>query len=96
MKHIVMLRFAQGKMDNQYYDLAVKTFQSLQETLPEIKKVSVKKNCVLRNGNYDLMIEMDIADKESLDTYLRHPLHIAFADAVTPVMDSRASFDYED
>ena len=47
-----------------------------------------------REGNYDLMIRLELEDSSVLPVYLSHPLHQEFARSNGTQLLSRASFDY--
>ena len=92
--HVVLLRFVPDFLSEEHVSYTAKLFAQLQNAIPEILTVSVYQNCVQRNGNYDLMIAMELSDTAALPVHLSHPLHIAFAESNRDYLLSRASFDY--
>lgn len=92
--HIVMLRFISEETANEGYELAKTAFADLKKEIATIEDVKIRRNCVGREGNFSVMIEMVLSDEETLDKYLKHPLHVGFAQKCMPNMNGRASFDY--
>ncbi|MDO4204791.1 MAG: Dabb family protein [Selenomonadaceae bacterium] len=92
--HIVMLRFKSEETADEGFELARVAFADLQKEIPTIEDVKIRRNCVAREGNFSVMIEMVLSDEETLDKYLKHPLHVGFAQKCMPNMNGRASFDY--
>ena len=92
--HIVMIRFQKDFLTDEYFNYTTAVFHDMKEQIPGILSAKVRRNCIPRDGNYDVMIEMELADASILSHYLGHPLHIAFADSHKGKLVSRASFDY--
>ena len=44
---------------------------------------------------FDLALSSDFKDKESLEAYQTHPLHVAVREFITEVRTARAVVDYE-
>ena len=92
--HIVMLRLTPGFVTDEYFAYTEDIFARLREAVDGILAVSCHRNCVAREGNYDLMIRLELADASVLPVYLAHPLHLEFARSNGDQLLSRASFDY--
>ncbi len=96
MRHFVFMKFEPGFFDTGVFEYIRSTFASLKAVLPEdILFCRVSRNCVERERNMDLMIEMELKDKSSLELYLLHPLHIAIGERMNSHVTERASFDCE-
>lgn len=97
MTHMVFMKFEDGFFDDSIFSMISDAFNDLAEALPdEILSVSLRKNCVDRKFNMDMLIEMKLRGEESLGIYLEHPIHIAIGKIMNSHIVSRASFDYED
>lgn len=97
MTHMVFMKFEKGYFDNEVFSKISEAFTSLANALPdEILSVSLRKNCVDRKFNMDMLIEMKLRGEDSLGIYLNHPIHLAIGDIMNPHITDRASFDYED
>ena len=97
MRHIVMMKLEPGLFNDAAEADYRETFAALQAALPEeILAVRVCRNCVLREANMDVMVEMRLKDAESLSKYLRHPLHVAIGERYNPHVLRIASFDTEE
>ncbi len=94
MKHYVLLKFKKGQLSEEISVMAQQILGKLVEAVEEIKTVTVHTNCVNRQDNYDLMVEMDLANKETLQTYLDHPYHKEFIEYVKDKVEAKVSFDY--
>lgn len=94
MKHIVLFRFEEGFFDDAVVREAKDAFAELSSVLPDdIGQVEIRKNCVERDGNFDLAVMMELKGEASLNRYLNHPAHIALVKRWLPVLHARASFD---
>lgn len=91
--HYVMLRLEPGFVTDEYFAYTEDIFNRLLEAQEDILSVSVHRNCVAREGNYDLMIRLELENEAALPRYLAHPLHQEFARSNGDVLLSRASFD---
>lgn len=96
MNHIVVFKFEENFMDAALVDNAKKVFQQLKRELPQdVLQVGVYENIVERDTNYDLLVSMELAKRDSLDKYLNHPIHVALVKDWIPHISSRASLDYD-
>ena len=96
MKHYVLMRLKPGVFDEQAERDYRETFEKLRAALPEeILSVSVRRNMVDRPQNMTVMIEMTLRDQDSLQKYLRHPLHVGIGQRYNPFVEAIASFDCE-
>lgn len=96
MKHYVLLKFEPDYFDEEVFHYLRTTFSRLQSVMAdEIFSCRVSKNCVERESNMDVMIELELKDPESLLKYLNHPLHRAVGERMDCHVLSRVSFDRE-
>ncbi len=96
MKHLVLMRLEPGRFDAAAEREYNETFDALKAALPDdILAFRVLRNCVAREQNMDVMIELELAGPDSLPAYLDHPLHKAIGARYNPYVLSIASFDYE-
>ena len=96
MTHYLLMKFTPGYMGDTLFDLARETYEELARQVPGVHKVRVERNCVARDSNADLMVCMDLINKDALDTYLDHPLHRNFAAQVESCLVMRLTFDHEE
>ena len=97
MKHLVFMKLIPGAFDDAAERDYRETFAALQSALPDdILAVSVRKNCVARAQNMDVLVEMTLAGEPSLQAYLNHPLHRAIGQRYSDKIVSVASFDYQE
>ena len=97
MTHMVFMKFEDGYFTGDVFSKISDAFESLAVALPEeILSVSLRKNCIPRKFNMDMLIEMKLRGEDSLSVYLEHPIHLAIGEVMNPHIVNRASFDYED
>lgn len=97
MTHMVFMKFEEGYFSDEVFSAISDAFTALADTLPEeILSVSLKKNCVARKFNMDMLIKMKLRGEDSLGIYLKHPIHLKIGEIMDPHIVNRASFDYED
>ncbi len=95
MTHMVFMKFEAGFFSPAVFQEISDGFCRLQEAMPqEIASVHVRKNCITRESNMDLMIQMELQDTEALEQYLSHPIHLELGRIMNPHIVQRCSFDY--
>ncbi len=95
MIHMVFMKFEEGFFSPAISREIADAFQRLQQALPdEIVSVQVLENCVFREGNMDLLIQMELQSAQSLERYLHHPVHLEIGAVMNPHIVQRCSFDY--
>ena len=95
MTHMVFMKFETGFLNEDVVQRIGKAFDDLQEALPEeILRHRVLRNCIDRDTNLDLLIELELRGRESLAVYLHHPIHAALGALLNPHITGRYSFDY--
>lgn len=95
MTHFVLLKFEENYFDDEVFDFTEKSFAEMEKNIETVNSIIVHRNCVVRDKNMDVMIEIDLKDEEALYGYLNHDLHQAFAKYMDEHVVSRVSFDYE-
>ncbi len=94
MKHYVLLKFKPGYFNDEILAYTKSVFGKIGR-LDDIEVVKVCSNCIDRDLNMDIMIEMKVSDEKSLESYLNHELHISFVNTVNNHLISKVSFDCE-
>lgn len=92
--HLVMMRFAPDFLTDAYVAYTRRIYQEIADSLPGICAVNVYQNCIQRDGNFDLMVKMELLAPEDLPAYLVHPRHLEFVESHAGQIFGRASFDY--
>lgn len=96
MKHLVLLKFKESCNKENVLDYSRDTFSKILESLEGISNVRIFSNCFVRDSNMDIMIEMKLKDEKVLIEYLKHELHLKFANTLIDHLISKVSFDYND
>lgn len=96
MKHCVLFKFEPGYYNEDVLNYTKEVFCSIAERLDGIVSLNVYSNCVVRDSNMDMMVEMELENKDALASYLNDNLHKAFVNKTDNHLVSRVSFDYED
>lgn len=95
MKHYVLLKLKADKFHEGIVSVSREILGKLVGEVSGLISVNVHTNCIDRADNYDLMIEMDLANEETLYTYLDHPYHQEFIDYMGHRIETKVSFDYK-
>lgn len=95
MKHFVLLKFEDNYFNDEVFDFTKNAFAEMEAGIENVDKIIVHRNCVVRDQNMDVMVEIDLSGEEALYTYLKHDLHQAFAKYMDAHVVNRVSFDYE-
>lgn len=94
LKHFVIFTFEKDFFTDEHYDEYVRAFDIIRDAFDGITQVHVRRNCIERPANMDLMIEMDLTGEDVLGMYLEHPEHVRMGKKYNPHMTNRVSFDY--
>ncbi len=98
IKHIVMWKL---KESVEGVDKAVnlrrmkKLLESLPEKIPQIREFEVGVNTIPSDAAWDISLVSGFDSKEDLDSYQKHPEHVAVAQFIGKIRESRALVDYE-
>ena len=95
MKHYLLLKFNIGLSISESANTARELLGRLVGSVEGFLSVRVYENCIDREDNFDLMIEMDLAGKEALYAYLEHPYHVEFVRHMKNKVAKKISFDRE-
>lgn len=96
MTHYVLFKFRPGYSMDQIQDWFDDTYKKMPEQIPGIGNIKLMMNCHERDTNMDMMISMEMRDEKLIDSYLHHPLHLAFVKKTSPDLVSHVSFDTMD
>lgn len=94
MKHYLLLKFIPGFLDESRMNMIRQTYAGVVDAVEGIKSVDIYQNALERESNADLLFEMELANAEVLDIYLKHPLHVEFAEKIMPFITKMVTFDY--
>ena len=101
IRHIVLFKFketAKGKTKAENLREARERMLSMQGQIPEILEMTVS---LAASGsapaNYDYILDSRFRSLKDLETYQKHPLHVAFGNFVKELRepDGRACIDIE-
>lgn len=94
MRHFVIVKFEPGYFDTGVYEYIRLTFARLQVMLPEdILFCRVSRSCAEREGNADIMIEMELKEPRSVEAYRQHPLYGAVWERLEEYVVRKICFD---
>ncbi|MCM1306973.1 MAG: Dabb family protein [Butyrivibrio sp.] len=95
LKHLVIFTFEKDFLKKEHIEEYARAFEIIKEAFDGITSVHIRRNCVNRPSNMDLMVEMDLTGEDILPLYLNHPEHVRMGNKYNPHVTARASFDYE-
>lgn len=78
MVHYLLLKFVPGYDIDQVTALAERTYSQIATQVSGVTSVRVFRNCVVRDSNADLLIQIELESENALGRYLEHELHKAF------------------
>jgi len=96
MKHCVLFKFKPDYYNEDVLKYTKEVFSNIGKKLDGITGVNVYSNCVDRDSNMDLMVEMELENKDMLALYLNDELHKDFVNKTDEHLILRVSIDYED
>ena len=95
IKHFVIFSFEKGFFTEENFREYCDAFEIIKNDFSGIKEIAIRKNCVNRPANMDLMIEMILENESVLSQYLNHPEHVRMGHKYNPHVTNRVSFDYK-
>lgn len=95
--HIVTWTFkdhAEGRSKEENMIFVKKSLESLKAEIPEIVSIEVGLDFSRTGASHDLALYSEFQSIEDLETYQKHPSHMAVADYIGKVRDGRVVVDY--
>lgn len=68
--------------------------EPLLESVPSVRALTVHRNSVNHEDNWDVTLVSDFDDADGLEAYAVHPEHVAAVGVVKPLTVARASVDF--
>lgn len=97
VKHIVMWQLkaeAHGNGKETNARMIKEKLEDLNGKIEGLLKAEVGID-FLGNGNYDVILYSEVASREALDFYQKHPLHQALLPFIREAVSDRKAVDYE-
>ena len=98
IRHVVMWKFkeeAEGKTKEENMQAVKEMLYSLVPRISEIKRMEIGFDVTHSNASMDLMLLTEFDSTENLKVYAVHPDHLAVAEYVGKVVESRVVLDCE-
>lgn len=95
MTHYVLLKFADGTDKDGAERLVRETYAALDRELDYLHDPVIRRSCVERDSNSDIMVTIELDGPEFLQPYLTHPLHLKMAGDLKAQLTARTTFDHE-
>ena len=96
LRHIITWKLTAADTGAKLEDAATiaAALQGLVSLIPEIRGLTVARNVVSLDTNWDLVLVADYDDEEALRTYLDHPEHRRVVGIIRPLVAERAAVDF--
>ena len=98
VKHIVMWKIQgiNGQTKEETAQQIKRGLEDLNGQIEGLIKLEVGIDFLQTDSSYDVVLYSELTDKEALDFYQNHPLHVkAATEVVKPAATSRIVVDYE-
>ncbi len=98
VKHIVMWKIqgVNGQSKEETAQTIKRTLEDLNGKIEGLIHLEVGLDFLQSEASYDVVLYSELTDKEALDFYQNHPLHVkAATEVVKPAATSRMVVDYE-
>lgn len=94
LQHTVLFRLKPECINDSTLHRIEQVYSQLSRLLPDdVRSTAVVQNTVERSQNMDFMVTMLLKEESSLQTYLTHPVHVAFTQELRPQLADVCSFD---
>lgn len=77
------------------FDRLAGEFGALPGLIPEIAALQITRDLEETEGNWDVVLIVDYASREDLETYQTHPEHVRVKAIAATLVNSRAAIDFE-
>jgi hypothetical protein len=98
IKHLVFFKLHEHAEGASKAENAIKMKQMLEGLrgqIPELRYIEVGINFASNEFAWDVALTTHFDSRADLETYMKHPAHIALIDFITKVRSTRAFVDYE-
>lgn len=69
--------------------------ESLRESVPQVRALTVGVDLGESDGNWDVVLVLDVDSREDLEGYIAHPAHVEVAGLIASLRGQRACVDHE-
>ena len=98
INHIVIWKLKDSALGNSKLENATKMkelLESLKNDIEGILKMEVGINICDSTQSYDIVLNSEFVDQESLDSYQVHPKHMEVGSFISEIRDERIVVDYK-
>ncbi len=82
--------------DESKVEEAVKAIMAMEPEIPEILEISAGRNFSNRSQGFQLGLRVKLADRDALEGYQNHPVHLKLIETViAPLKVDAVAMDYE-
>jgi len=93
VRHLLLMRCVPDGLTAERRVLIENFYARMAEAVDGVNGVQIRYNCVARDQNMDVLVEMDIDGPGTLAAYLEHPLHQDFVRESKSFISAVVSFD---
>lgn len=95
IKHIVCFKIKEEYKDK--ISLAATTLKSMEEHVPNIKSIQVGVDFLHSSRSYDIILEVELENKEELEKYQNDPYHCSVVKKLMhEIREASIAVDYEE
>lgn len=94
MKHIVLIKLNDKCDFEEVFDNALRLSKTIKNNNDFILSSSFKKNIIERDGNYDLILSVEIKDISFFQEYLNCKEHKSFSSYLKPYVLNKVKIDF--
>lgn len=95
IKHIVCWKVDKPELSKKYCDDAVELLQQMREQIAGLIALEVNPDESRIDSSADIVLYSEFENKDALEHYNQHPLHLDFKDYLGPYIVERRMADYE-
>jgi hypothetical protein len=97
IRHIVTWKLTaeDTKAKSDAFDQLAVAFGGLPHVIPEVKSLHLGRDLAETNGNWDVVLVLDIATTADLEIYQTHPEHEKVKALVRSLTGERSAIDFE-
>ena len=89
--HVVCFKFR----DEGDIGRVAELLEALPPKVPVIRRLEVGRDVIRSPRSYDLVLTVEVDDLDDLDTYRRHPDHVAVGTVISELTTGVTVVDYE-
>lgn len=94
MVHYILFKFREGTLTDEVINVFADKYEQLEKRYEGFVNPQIYRNIVMRDNNLDLMVTIEMANREVLQSYLDSEEHLELQERFGQLVEMQFSFDH--